>query len=152
MLLEYYKQNKFHDICKESMENAPLLPLKSIQMKAEDNSKSHAKWYTSEPIGNSAPQSKNAVSTNIKHTCSRYIHLISNFSSIHFHTKRLYVHMFGIIDTSFSYVRGLIVCSSLQEFSKTKRKNSACDPKCRYCVFTLWGRISMLSGRLGNGV
>ncbi len=28
--------------------------------------------------------------------------------------------MFDIVDTPFSYVRGLIVCSSLQEFSKTK--------------------------------
>ncbi len=28
--------------------------------------------------------------------------------------------MFDIVDTSFSYVRWLIVCSSLQEFSKTK--------------------------------
>ncbi len=68
-------------------------------------------WY-------SATQSKNAVSINIK--LSRYIHLMSNFSSIHFHTKRLYVHMFDIVDTPFSYRRQLIVCSSLQEFSKTK--------------------------------
>ena len=53
----------------------------------------------------SAPQSKNAVSTNIKH--SRYSHLMSNFRPIHFHTKRLYVHM---LDISLSYRRGLIVC------------------------------------------
>ena len=32
-----------------------------------------------------APQSKNAASTNIKH--SRYTHLMSNFLLIHFHTK-----------------------------------------------------------------
>ena len=37
------------------------------------------------PIGSSAPPSKNAVSPNIKHT--RYIHLMSNFCSIHFRTK-----------------------------------------------------------------
>ena len=37
----------------------------------------------------STPQSKNAASTDIKH--SRYMHLMSNFLSIHFHTKRLYV-------------------------------------------------------------
>ncbi len=67
---------------------------------------------------NSAPQSKNAVSTNTKH--SRYIHLMSNFSLIHSHGKRLYVYMFDIVDTPFSYGRGSIVCSSLQEFSKTK--------------------------------
>ncbi len=65
-----------------------------------------------------APQSKNAVSTNTKH--SRYIHLMSNFSSIHFHTKRLYVHTFDLVDTLFSYERGLIDCLSLQEFSQTK--------------------------------
>ncbi len=66
----------------------------------------------------SAPQSKNAVSTTIKH--GRYIYLMSIFLSIHFHTKRLYVHLFDIVDTPFSYRRGLIVCSSLPEFSKTK--------------------------------
>ena len=37
-----------------------------------------------------APQSKNTISTNINH--SKYIHLMSNFSSIHLHTKRLYIH------------------------------------------------------------
>ncbi len=68
----------------------------------------------------SAPQSKNAVSANIKHS-STYIHLMSNFLSIHFHTKRLYVHMFDKVDTSFSYGGVLIVCLSLQEFSKTKQ-------------------------------
>ncbi len=67
---------------------------------------------------NFAPQSKNAVSTNIKH--SRYIHLMSNCSSIHFHTKKLYLHMFDAVDTPFSYGKGFIVCASLQEFSKTK--------------------------------
>ncbi len=56
----------------------------------------------------SAPQSKNAVSTNIKQ--SRYIHLMLNFSSNHFYTKRLYVNMFHIVDTPFSYGKGLIVC------------------------------------------
>ena len=47
----------------------------------------------------SAPQSKNAVSIDIKH--SRYIHLMSNLSSFHFHTKRLYVHVLdiGLVDT-----------------------------------------------------
>ena len=44
-------------------------------------------------VANSAPQqSKNAVATNIKH--GRYIHSMSNFLLMHFHTKRLYVHMF----------------------------------------------------------
>ena len=76
------------------------------------------KYFSITTFHSSAPQSKNAVSTIYKQ--SRYIHLMSNLSSIHFHTKRLYVHMFDIVDTSFSYGRGLIVCSSLQEFSKTK--------------------------------
>ncbi len=48
---------------------------------------------------------------NIKH--SRYIHLMSNFLSIHSHSKRLYEHTFDIVDTLFSYGRALIVCSSL---------------------------------------
>ncbi len=65
-----------------------------------------------------APQSKNTVSRSIK--LSRYIHLMSNFLSIHFHTRMLYVHMIDIVDTLFSYGRGLIICSSLQEFHKAK--------------------------------
>ncbi len=64
------------------------------------------------------PQSKNAVSTNIKH--SRYIHLMSNFLSINFHTKRLYIHISDDVDTPFSYGRGLIIRLSFLEFSKTK--------------------------------
>ncbi len=52
-------------------------------------------------INNSAPKSKNEVSTNIKY--SRYIHLMSNFSSIRFQTKKFYVHMFDIVDTPFIY-------------------------------------------------
>ena len=48
----------------------------------------------------SAPQSKNAVSTYIKH--SRYIHFMSNFLSNHFHAKKLYEHMFDIVDTRYS--------------------------------------------------
>ncbi len=43
-----------------------------------------------------------------------------NLSSIHFHTKKMYVPMFDIVDTPFSYGRGLIVCFSLQDFCKTK--------------------------------
>ncbi len=94
----------------------------------------------------SAPQSKNAVSTNIKH--SRYIHLMSNFSSILFHTKRLYVHMFDIVDPPFIYGRGLIVCSSLQKFTKTKESalhviwnvDTAfllCGANLAFCLITL---------------
>ena len=53
-------------------------------------------------------QVKTQLSTNIKHR--RYIHLMWNFLPIHFHTKRLYVHMDEIVDTLFSYGRWLIVC------------------------------------------
>ena len=60
---------------------------------------------------------------------------MSNFSSIHFHTKRLYVHMF---DTPVSYRGGLITLGSFPD----KRKYSACD---RYCVFTLWRRVEVIS-------
>ncbi len=45
---------------------------------------------------------------------------MSNFSSIHFHTKRLYVYIFDVVDNAFSYGKGLIIFKSLQEFSKTK--------------------------------
>ncbi len=55
-----------------------------------------------------AVPSKNAVSANIKH--SRYFHQTSNFWSIHYYGKRLYVHMFNAVDTAFSYGRALIVC------------------------------------------
>ncbi len=55
-------------------------------------------------------------------------------SSIHFHTKRLYIILSllwkRIID------RLLITLGSFQD----KRKYSAYDLKCRYCVFTLWAR------------
>ena len=53
-------------------------------------------------------QSKNAVSTKIKQ--SRYIHFMSKFTSINFHTESVYVHMFDVVDTAFSYGTGLIVC------------------------------------------
>ncbi len=91
-------------------------------------------------IFSSAPQSKNAVSTNIKH--SRYIHLMSNFSSMHFHTQRFYVQMFDIVHTRFivmaKRIGRLLITSGI---FLGKRKYSACDLKCTYCVFTLWGRV-----------
>ena len=79
--------------------NIPVLSEKSCT-----SGSCHLIWYQEEGL---CPPSKKAVSTNIKH--SRCIHLMSNFSSIHFHTKRLYVYMFDIVDTPFSYGRGLIV-------------------------------------------
>ena len=47
--------------------------------------------------------------------------------------------MFNIVDTPLSYGRGLIVFRNFQD----KGKYSACDLKCRYCVFTLWGKPSL---------
>ena len=60
------------------------------------------------PTFNTAPPSKNAVSANIKH--SIYFHLTSNFWSIRYCGKRLYVHMFDMVYTAFSYGRTLVVC------------------------------------------
>ena len=77
-----------------------------------DDTDECAKGYTS------APPSKNAVSAIIKQ--SRYFHLKSNFTLIHSHAKRLYIHMIDIVDAAFSYERELIVCSFLQISSKVK--------------------------------
>ena len=66
-------------------------------------------YETTNPMSTTyAPQSKKAVSTYLKY--SRYIDLMSTCLSIHFHTKRLYLHRFPILDTSFSYGRVLIIC------------------------------------------
>ncbi len=70
---------------------------------------------------NSAIPSKNAVFmvfANIKH--SRQFRLTSKFWSIHYCGKRLYVHMFDMVDTAFSYGRALVGCKFLQESSKVK--------------------------------
>ena len=50
---------------------------------------------------NAAVPSKNTASADIKH--SRYFHKTSNFWSIHYCGKRLYVRMFHIVDTAFRY-------------------------------------------------
>ena len=97
----------------------------------------------------SDPEIKNAVSTNIKH--SRYIHLMSNFLSIRFHTKRLYVHMFDIVDTPFRYGRGLIICSSLQKFSKIK-ESSLCVILNADAAFLLCGADMLVSVALHPGL
>ena len=99
----------------------------------------------------SAPQSKNAVSTNIKH--SRCIHLMSNLLSIHFHTKRLHVHMFDEVDTPFNYGK-VIACSSLQEFSTPKESNLhviwnvdtaflLCGTDVCFRLHTVWFKINL---------
>ena len=44
-----------------------------------------------------ALQSKKTVCANIKH--NGYFHLTSNFRSIHSYGKRLYGHMFDMVDT-----------------------------------------------------
>ena len=65
-----------------------------------------------------ASQSKNAVCTLIEH--NRYVHLTYNFASIYLHAKKLYLHMFDIVDTAFGYESKLIVYSFLQDFFKGK--------------------------------
>ncbi len=57
---------------------------------------------------------------------------MSNFLSNHFHTKRLYVHMFDIADTAFSYGRGSTVCWSLQDFPRQKK------------VLCVWSKMQIL--------
>ncbi len=53
--------------------------------------------------------------------------------------------MFDMVDTPFSYERGLIVCSSLQEFSKTKESTlrviSNVDTAFLLCEAELWIKI-----------
>ncbi len=46
-------------------------------------------------------QSKNTECANIKH--NKYFHLMCNFRLIHFNGKKLYGHMFEMVDTAFSY-------------------------------------------------
>ena len=71
-------------------------------------------------MNKSTVQSKNTVCAFIKH--SKYFRLQYNFTSIHSHVKKLYLHMFDIVDTAFRYERELIhvVCSFLQDFIKVK--------------------------------
>ncbi len=54
--------------------------------------------------------------------------------------------MFDMVDTAFSYGRGLIVCSSLQEFSKTKEStlHVIWNVDTFYYVFTLLGRFVVI--------
>ena len=68
--------------------------------------------------GIAAVQSKNAVCAFTKH--SRYFHSTYYFTSIHSHAKKLYLHMFDIVDTAFDFERKLIICSFLQDFPKGK--------------------------------
>ena len=46
--------------------------------------------------------------------------------------------MFDIVVTPFGYGRGFIVLIT-SVILQDNRKYSACDLKCRYSVFTLWG-------------
>ncbi len=73
----------------------------------ENKDKSRLQTECREMLQISAPKSKNAVSTNIK--LSRYIHLMSNFSSIDFNR--------------------LLITSGI---FNDKKKYYACDLKCRY--------------------
>ena len=64
-------------------------------------------------------KSKNAVCALITEH-KRYFHSTYNFTSIHSHAKKLYLHMFDKVNTVFSYERELIVCSFLQDYAKGK--------------------------------
>ena len=63
---------------------------------------------------------------------TQYVHLLNiadtsikrkSLTSIHSHSKTLYVNMFDTEDTTFSYKIELIVWSFLQDFSKGKGSN-----------------------------
>ncbi len=63
-------------------------------------------------------------------------------SSIRFHTKRLYVHNVWYSRYSLQLwkrIDRLLITSGIFQ---SNRKYSACDLKCRYCVFTLWNMIN----------
>ena len=53
---------------------------------------------------------KNAVSANIIIVDTSIKHPISGQSNTNYYGKRLYVQMFDMVDTAFSYGRALIVC------------------------------------------
>ena len=71
------------------------------------------------------------VSTNIKHR--RYIHLMSNFSSIHFHIKMLYMHMFDIAEYSLYFMEE--DWSSPNHFRNFLRQKK---------VFCMWSKMQVL--------
>ncbi len=60
---------------------------------------------------------------------SRYIHLMSNLRPIHFHTKRLYVHMF---DTPLSMAENLSSANHFRNFPRQKK------------VISLWSKMQIL--------
>ncbi len=65
---------------------------------------------------------------------------MSNFSSIQFHTKRLYEHFvwYSIYSLKlWKRIDRLLITSGIFQ---NKRKCSACDLICSYSVFILWGR------------
>ena len=57
-----------------------------------------------------------------------------HFTSSPSHAKKLYLHMFDMVDTAFSYERELI--KFLQNFS-----GKGGSLLCTYCIFTLWDRF-----------
>ena len=90
-------------------------------------------------------KSKNAVSKNLKY--SRYIHLMSNFLLIHFHTIKgyMYICLIQYILQLWKRIDHLLITSGIFQ---NKRKYSVCDFKCRYCIFTLRGRIDIPAKQL----
>ena len=86
-----------------------------------------------------------------------------SFTSIHSQAKKLYLRMFDLVDTTFSYEIELIVCSFLQDFTKGKGSN-VCNPGLQlmcnaHTAFLLCGAAEVLlplkintSFRQGHGL
>ena len=88
-------------------------------------------WYIC--AWNSATPSKNAVSTNIKHSIDTSIWCQISCQSTYMLTylhSRYFLHFWKRIDR-------LLITSGIFQ---GKGKYSACDLKCRYRIFTSWGR------------
>ena len=54
------------------------------------------------------------------------------FTLIHSHAKKLYLNMFDMVDTAFSYEKEWIICSFLQEFSNGK--GSSCNSSATHIL------------------
>ena len=56
----------------------------------------------------------------------RYVHTRNFWSIKYYGTKKLYEHVFDMVDTAFSYVGALVVFYTLNESSKVK-ESSVCQ-------------------------
>ena len=83
-------------LCKMTQHMMALKPNIPFSLTINNFHKTCAEFFTK---GTSAVQSKNAVCAFIDH--SRYFHKTYTFTSMHTHAKKLYLHMFDIVDTSY---------------------------------------------------